>query len=508
MADEPPTRARISVPAWLWGGNPKRLLEESDYHFGKDRSGAFFVQPNETYYRRRPELVRLRSISRSGGASESWDALAAMNERVQVTLPGALPGILEQRRRKVDQGGALIDAINHQRLLLYALPVKDLPLQVRYFLEHLRSVRFTEDPESGPFSNVDVHVIETEPALLHRLKMASVWLRIEHDARLGGGDASHIKALNASGENVFASSSGLYDGVMFFDAYTAPLLAAGSPGVWAIHVVRSFGSLIFTLGTFISGTDGDAAELLQLITTPGASEGVKFPRLSSGASLAALEWWIARLNLLFGVTSDLSTFTDGEGGYRPAKHLESLLTIEQIFRRTTSMLVAHRDSNARRALLFTVLDSMEGVRATNLLTMCTLSHATKTLAAVERSMPAEAAEILLPAGRRAVEALRALQDGFFIRRQLGTATVELQLGAGQVRSLSVEDAAARYLKVLRDATHGHGSNRESSSALTEALLANHNGDVPHDVGLLAYLYLLDVLANPDRLRRTLYRGGK
>jgi hypothetical protein len=51
----------------------------------------------------------------------------------------------------------------------------------------------------------------------------------------------------------------------------------------------------------------------------------------------------------------------------------------------------------------------------------------------------------------------------------GTTKVELQLGAGQVRSLSVEEAAARYMKVLRDATHGHGSNKEHSRALTDAL---------------------------------------
>jgi len=508
MADGPPTRARLPVPAWLWGGNPRGLLEEADFHFGMDRGGAYFVQPSERYYRRTPDLVRLRSIAMTGEASPQWGELAAMTERVQVELPESLPRLLERARQAVDKSGSLVDAINYQRLLLSALPVKDLPVQARYFVEYLNSVRFTEDSNDGPFSNTGVHVIETNPALLHRLKMASVWLRMEYDARLGGGDASHIKALNDSGDNVFASSSGLYDGVMLFDAYTAPLLAAGSPGVWAINVVRSFGSLIFTLGTFVSGTEGEAAELLQLVTTPGATEEVRFPPLSADASLDALEWWIGRLNLLFGVTSDPAVFTDTQGTYRPAKHLESLLTIEQIFRRTTSMLVAHRDSNARRALLFTVLDSMESLRATNLLALCTLRHATKTLAGLEQSIPPRAAEILLPAARRAVEALRALQEGFFIRRQLGTSRIELQLDASEIRSLSPEDAAARYLKVLRDATHGHGSNKEASTALTEALLAHHNGDVPHDVGLLAYLYLLDVLANPDRLRKTLHRGGK
>lgn len=507
MSEEPPGRALLSVPAWLWGGNPKRLLEESDYHFGADRSGMFYVQTAERYYHRKPRLVRLLTIARPGAASASWEELARLKERVDVDHLSGLSAGLEGRRQKAEQSRVLVDALNYHRLLLYTLPIKDLPAHARDLVEHLNGVRFTEDPAEGPFANVGVHVVTTDPALVRRLRMASVWLRIEHDARLAGGDASHITALNARGDSVFASSFGLNDGVMLFDAYLAPLLAAGSPGVWAINVVRTFGSLIFTLGTFVSGADGDASELLQLVTTPGASEAVKMPQLSASAGLDALEWWTERLNLLFGVLSDLATFTDRQTEYRPAKHLEALLTIEQIFRRTTSMLVAHRDTNARRALLFTVLDSIEGVRATNLLTMCTLSHASKTLAALEQSMPASAAEILLPAARRAVEALRTVQEGFFIRRQLGTTTVDLQLGAGQVRSLPVEEAAARYMKVLRDATHGHGSNKESSRALTDALLAHHNGNVPHDVGFLAYLYLLDILANPDRLRRTLHRGG-
>jgi hypothetical protein len=42
--------------------------------------------------------------------------------------------------------------------------------------------------------------------------MASVWLRIEQDVRLGGGDASHIKALSTNDEQAFESSSGLYSG--------------------------------------------------------------------------------------------------------------------------------------------------------------------------------------------------------------------------------------------------------------------------------------------------------
>lgn len=508
VAKDPPTRARITLPSWISGGNPKHLLAESDYRSRPDGSGSFFVQTNESYRRQRPDLVWLRTLAKPGDVSARWDDLAHLRERVEVAESDRWETILERRKLKAEKSGALLDGINYWRLLLYALPIRDLPVQSRDFVDYLDPVRSTEDPETGPFPNTGVHLIEVSPALVHRLKIPSVWLRIEQDARLGGGDVSHIKASNANDEHIFASSAGLYDGAMMFDAYIAPLLAAGTPAIWAINIVRSFGSLIFSLGTFISGTEGDAAEMLQLITIPGASEVVNFPRLTASAAHGALQWWTERLNLLFSVLSDLSTFTNTEGDYRPAKHLEALLTIEQIFRRMTSMLVAHRDTNARRTLLFTILDSLVGVRGTNLLTMCTLSHATKVLADLDASLPADAAEILLPAARRAVDALRTMQDGFFIRRQLATTTVDLQLDGAAVRSLSVEDAAARYLKLLRDATHGHGSDKESSKVTTDALLAHHDGHIPHDVSLLGYLYLLDLLMHPDRVRRLLYRSGK
>lgn len=505
---DPPSQARVTLPAWLWGGNPKRLLAESEYHSRPSENGSFLVQTAESYRRTRPDLVRLRTIVSPGNTSARWADLARLRERVQVEAADRLAPVLERRRLKAEDQGDLLDVINHQQLLLYALPVADLPQQSEYFVEFLNSVRFSEDPDHGPFPNTGVHVVEVDPALLHRLKIASVWLRIEQDARLGTGDASHIKRLAADAGQAFESSAGLYSGVTLFDVYLGPLLAAGTPGIWAINVVRSFGSLIFDLGTFISGTDGDAAEMLQLISIQGADKVIQFPKLSAGAGHEALTWWVDGLNMLFGVLSDLATFTEATGSYRPAKHLEALLTIEQIFRCTTSMLVAHRDTNARRTLLFSVLDSLEGARGTNFLTMCTLTHASKVLEGLEASVPPAAAEVLLPAARRDVDALRAMQDGFFMRRQLKTERVELQLSATVAQSLSAEEAAARYLKLLRDATHGHGAEKESARAMTDALLAHHNGEVPHDIGLLGYLYLLDVMLHPDRVRQRLFRNGR
>jgi hypothetical protein len=54
----------------------------------------------------------------------------------------------------------------------------------------------------------------------------------------------------------------------------------------------------------------------------------------------------------------VAVFTDAEDTYSPLKHLQAMLTIEQFFRRVHSALAAHNDPQARRALLFTVMDTL------------------------------------------------------------------------------------------------------------------------------------------------------
>ena len=506
MAADPPPQARVVLPTWLWGGNPAQLIAECEYRSRADGGRGFLLQPEERYRRRKPNLVRARTIADPSIRSGRFDDLAYLRERVEPPMPRNIDVELERRRLRAEGSGQPLDLFNYERLVMYVIPVQELPDRARYLYDLLRQMPTAEGPNDRPFSNASVHVVEIDPALLHRLKIASVWLRIEQDLRLKQGDLSHLTGV-ADHEQAFGSSSGLYSGVYMLDAYLAPLLASGTPGIWALNVVRTFGSLVFGLGRFISGTKGDAAEPLQLISVPGATDVVHFPELSASAGSDAVRWWVDRLNELFGVLSELAVFVDQSGDYQADKHLEAMLTVDQVFRRTASLLVAHRDTNARRTLFFSLLDSFQRVNGWDLLTMCRFSHAESVLARLETTLPGAAAEILLPAARRGVVSLQRMQDGFFIRRQLGTDDVELQLPGGETRSLALEEATARYLKVLRDATHGHGGKGKAALE-TAALLAHHNGEVPHEIGLLAYLYLLDMLLNPDRLRRCLYNGGR
>ncbi|MBB5874641.1 hypothetical protein F4553_008075 [Allocatelliglobosispora scoriae] len=90
---------------------------------------------------------------------------------------------------------------------------------------------------------------------------------------------------------------------------------------------------------------------------------------------------------------------------------------------------------------------------------------------------------------------------------IGAADPSGAASAHEVAGLSLPDAAARYIKILRDATHGHGSNRAANTVITNTLLAHHDGQLSHDLPLLGYLYLLDILTRPNDLAPTFYRNG-
>lgn len=102
----------------------------------------------------------------------------------------------------------------------------------------------------------------------------------------------------------------------------------------------------------------------------------------------------------------------------------------------------------------------------------------------------------------AVAALAKLQDRFFLRRNSAD-TIRLPDRNGQEQEVSLERATAEYLLELRNSTHGFGGRSEDSGRRVDTLLAAHTGELPDDLALLAYLYLLDLLADPDLLTRRL-----
>jgi hypothetical protein len=432
--------------------------------------------------------------------------MAASDTPILVTNDSIVEEINRLGKRAMETGSPA-DAFAHSQLLTTVAPSNQLTEVVTGVYENLLQVGLVGDSDEKVFANAGVHIFQREPALIHRLKVASVWLRVSSDGALGLEDISQVQTALAAGDGAFASSQGLYDGIYTLDAYIGPLLGALTPAVWSFHASRMLGTIVYTLGQPISGTAGTAAELLHVLPHQANHEASEIPGLSANAPAAAIDWWADRLNNLFAVLGDLAIFTDRQGLYVPAKHLHALLTVEQLFRRVASVQTSHRDANARRILIFTVLDTLERLTGRDLPALCFLPFAQKTYSALADDMPAAAAEVLLPAAQRAIIALEKLQDGFFIRRHAGKTHIEWTDPRTGPNRLTPAEAAAQYIKILRDSTHGHGSNKVNQVARTNALLTHHDGKIHHDLALLGYLYLLDLLNRPDDLRRSLYRHG-
>lgn len=378
---------------------------------------------------------------------------------------------------------------------------------VEAIADDIRECRFTATDEQV-FPDSGVFLIRRDPALLHRSKIPAVLLRIARDGKLQQADLEDVKAANAAGEVVFAASDGLGDGFAHLDSFLTPLLGALSPYVWAFSATRLSGSIVYTLGTAVSGAAGEAVEPLQLLPSRGALAATSAPILSPNAPAAAMTWWVRRLDKALSVISDPALFSDANGHYIPAHHQHAMLSLDQVFRRVGSIQRSYRDGDARRVLLFTVLDTLERLTDRRLVELCTHSFALRTLDQVRKGMNSEAQEVLLPAAERAVRALEQLQDGFYLRRQTGATSIDFNLADGSSESYTPEQAAAEYVRVLRNATHGHGSNREGAVPRTDALLAHHDGSIHHDLPLLAYLYLLELLTRPDLLQQVLFSSAR
>ncbi|MFI9450704.1 hypothetical protein [Amycolatopsis sp. NPDC052450] len=402
----------------------------------------------------------------------------------------------------------LVDAFNVLTLQTVLADQEQLPDIVGHVHGELLDFRFSGEAPEQVFPHAGVHVVRRRSELVHRIKMAGVLLRLEYDTQLTGGDLSGIKAAQDKGQLIFSSSEHLLNGATFLDVYVGPLMGAASPAIWNLHAAREFGIVVYSLGRFIVAPKDGAAEMLHFLPIRGSLESVPTPTIRPGACSTALDWWGAKLNNLFGVLTDPVTFTDQAGRYVPVKHLQAISTVEQLFKRITSLQAAHRDLTARRVLFFSVMDTLHRLTGRPIEKHCSLQFATETLERLRAAISAEAAEVLLPAAERAVTALRKVQDGFYLARQFGRDEIDVVNNGAATGKLNLEDAASEYLEMLRNATHGFGSNKSRHVGLTNTLLAHHDGDVPHDIGFLGYLYLLDLVSQPETLRGALYRGGR
>lgn len=517
MATNPPKDVVMTLPPWMWNGALDDFMQAARLTViaGSDLTPEERrVETLERGARGRPGLVQVHHLAGSPLESDDYTQLAEadssatlnVNERLLEQTAKTVQRAERSAARRTGAGLLAPGLALHQLQTTLALPGW-AAATVEAVVDDLRECRFSDDNEQI-YGTVGAFLVRRHPALMHRSKIPQILMRMAVDGKLREADLDEIKAANEDGQIVFSASEGLGDGFSLLDPYLTPLLGALTPYVWAFSASRPAGTIVYTLETPVLGAVGEALEPLHLLPSRGPIGATPEPEVEPHAAAAAVIWWVRRLDRILSVISDPALFRNGQDRYVPTHHQHAILTLDQLFRRVGSIQQSHRDGDARRVLLFTVLDTLERLTDRRLTQMCTLSFASRTLDCIRADMPGEVQQILLPAAARAVEALERVQEGFYVSRQTGASSIDFNLADGTTQSYTPEEAAAEYIRVLRNATHGHGSDRAEAVPRTDALLTHHSGVIDHDLPLLGYLYLLELLTKPDMLRRVLFSSTR
>lgn len=491
MTGERSSRVVVDLPPWLYGGRPRDFLTAASLH-GRERAGKWQIQTDESYYRRPPDLLGHYDIVAPGQLSGDWGQFSwAEHVPTDLSIPQELRPDLSGEPR-------LIDLLNVLAIEVAQAPSDRVGVLAEEVLEQVRT--FVDAKGDHLLEQASLHVVAARPAFLWRLTLARLQFRLlidpDHDLR-------RAKKAVQSGP-VLRSSEALLDGSRLLSPYMAPLMGAVSPSVWGhASVIPGVGTLVLGFGCALNGgLKPLPATLLGTIYTKTPTRARR-AHVTADNIVAAIAWWGDALNRLFGVLTDPTTFADGDGSYNPVKHAHALMTIEHLFRRVTAIQTAYENTEATLALFFSAMDTFERLLGKKADTLYSPLKARDVLDRLERDLPAQAAPLILQGARRGVDALEAVEQGFFLPDEHGRIPQGTDKN-GHRKSRTPREAVAVYLTLRRNAIHGFDPPKGSNVAVSGELLGRHTGALPDDLPLLAYLYLLDLLTSePDRLRRTL-----
>lgn len=498
----------VSLPHGLFGSDPRGLIKHLGLvgrHLGDDRWSVRPIDDNR--------LIKTYDLADETGLAHRFDHLSHVPEPVESVADDPVVArrfdelqsqILE--RLQARDPAALFHLIQSNIVKAHSSRTDLIaPVEDGYNGIGKMPMGDTSDPA---FPTRSAHLLVATDLLIRRVRLPGIMFRFDQDP-----DALEniAEQQNSAKGGMFASSADWYQEIISLVRYLGPLLGCLSPRFWCLPATIPPATVLFNLGMHVNGFRQSPMELMQLIPTRARRERIPQAQLTERSGPQAIRWWATRLNQMFGYLSDPTTFRDADGKYAAHEHHHWLLTFDQVFGLMTSLQCAGRDFTAQHALMNNLLDifgdRILGIDFVDKL--CSLPFAREKADEVRNKMPPQAAALLMPAADRAVAALEDAQAGFFIQRQRGDAEVRLRMPDGRWESRNPAKAVSLLLKLHRNATHGFGGRkgkREKAKAeLDASLLVHHHGQMPADIVLLPYLYLLDMLCNPDRIRESIAR---
>jgi hypothetical protein len=487
----------VLLPPWLGGNNILKYVEEAGLKATAVDASAFRwrLETRESYERRVPRLVALDELAGPSQAHR-WQMLRAVAEP-SVAAPLSRQQLVAERDRILaERSGDFTAVAAALKVVVSTIDQPALADAVRDGFEVLSAL--ADQHGSRLFPQLAVRLVRFSPVLTRRLALARMLMHIEEEPALLQRRPTPPPGATAFGSGWHLAS----DLALTRDAYFAPLFLSASPWVWSVVCPRLPGLIVYDLGTPVVGRRGEASELLQVFFPPGRLASGVGPPVSGAHTAAAMAWWVRQLNILLSELTDFSAYQDAAGAFVPRRLFEVFMSVEQLGRRLQGIFAHDRDIATGRALAFDAFDTMKGLAIVDLFEGSKLARAERVLVSLEEALPSEVSELLLLPARRAVQALRVLQAGFLPSR-VSDQGIRLPDRTGGDRMWSIDETAALYLQLLRNANHGFTPERDANERRDQVLLMAHDGNIPADVAFLPYLYWLDTLAHPGRFRSRL-----
>lgn len=497
------TGVEVTLPRALFDGNTRGLISHLGLH-GRHLGGErWSVRANSD------QLVTSGDLANETGLAYAFDRVSAIPESSTFHPTSELADRFEHQRTILQSRmvNGDIAALFHQiQLNVITAPHANLSDIVRDAYEGIGRMPIESTGQSA-FPNRSAQLVAASDTLIRRVRLPGILFRFAQDPDAIRTLTAAVQTGGTERPVLFGSSTDWYHNIIGVVHYLGPLLGCLAPRFWCLPATRVTAVVLFSLGLDVNGFDNIPVEQMQLLPTAGRTDPVPRIEAPSEAWAQSIHWWTFRLNQMFAYLSDPATFGDANGVYVPHAHQHWMLTFGEAFGLMASVQSAGRDVTAQRVLMNTLLDLTERITGADFDRLCTLSYAEKRAAHIREKMPKSAAAVLMPAADRAIAALAQIQQGFFVRRLRGEANVVLHLPDGSVEEKSPERSVAMLLKLFRNATHGFGGKSEAAhkSEVDAALLAQFDGRMPNDIVLLPYLYLLDVLCNPERVRESISR---
>lgn len=478
---------KIKLPEWMMGGDPKEVGRVCGWTAETtDEEGVWLMGSKEGVHGTNGNLLRIfkladrsnahaegafsriRRLKRYDGISgdDLWSVARQAHSRLVERFPEEPATMLMSMQMLISASRTAADAevITQEAFKEYVLP------------------------SAG---NPSVYLVEVSDTLAYRFTAARTLLATKDDVTSETFKAEGL--ISRSSKGLFSDTS------LGFSAYFSCMCASLSPAVWAYPIGRPGGVILLLFGEAMAGQESLTRDKIQLLSPDRLRrESDPPPPSNPKIFIQAAEWWVEQLSTLFSIITEPANYVDDDDVFDPAEATERLLSVEQLFRDCQSILTLTRDDHARTTLAFTLLKRLEGLipgyRWKKVVGRSSLEAITERL---RTDLPADLHDVFLRRAERAVRAVAALEHGFFAAGEDTESPISLPDKNGIRVATDRRNAVTEWLQLVRNSLHGF----DKPSERDRALLAAHDGDIPGDFADVAWLHLLDIMANPDKLAK-------